>query len=63
MTNVHFSKGEKVILDKGRVNESIVTVLSQTPILMFTLVTSDGKYSWEVMTYRLSKIKTNETNA
>lgn len=55
-----FNKGEKVRLDKGRINSIIVEVVDQTPKLMFTSVKSDDS-QWDVMTYRLSKILNEET--
>jgi hypothetical protein len=53
---MRFKKGEKVILDSGRPNQSEVTVINQTPLLVITKVT-DGSSSWDVMTVRLSKLK------
>ena len=50
-----YKKGTKVIVDKGRITESIVTVRSQSkPYNMFTNVVNDKNYDWDVMTNRLS---------
>jgi hypothetical protein len=55
--NQKFKKGEKVLLDAEYSNRSVVKVVYQSENPMYTLVTSNDVDNWEVMTYRLSKIK------
>lgn len=50
------SIGQKVVLDEGYANSSIVEVVKQTQRKLFTTVT-DGESQWNVMTYRLKPIK------
>ena len=49
--------GERVRLDREFSNSSIVTIRDIGPIGLFATVT-DGVNTWDVMTYRLSRIKT-----
>ena len=62
MTSKKFEIGEKVRLDAGYANSSIVEVEMQSTLLMYTRVKSDGQ-TWVVMTNRLSKILNVEKNA
>lgn len=62
MTSKKFEIGEKVRLDSGYANSSIVEVEMQSTLLMYTRVKSDGQ-TWVVMTNRLSKILNVEKNA
>lgn len=55
MKDFEFEEGEKVRLDEGFVNTSIVEVVYQSPRRLFTWVTSD-RSTWSVATYRLSRI-------
>ena len=49
--------GELVRLDREFCNSSIVTITDIGPIGLFATVT-DGISTWDVMTYRLSRIET-----
>lgn len=55
MLREKFEKGEIVRLDAGFANTSIVEVVSQTPLLMYTTVKADNS-EWQVHTHRLSEI-------
>ena len=46
--------GQIVGLDKDLANSREVTVVRQTPKRLYTTVTSNGIYEWDVMTYRLT---------
>jgi len=46
--------GQKVRLDKGFRNSSIVTVLGQSSKRMYTTVFTEGCEPWDVMTNRLT---------
>jgi hypothetical protein len=48
--------GQIVRLDKDFANSTEVTVVSQTSKKLYTTVTSDGKYQWDVMTNRLTEL-------
>jgi hypothetical protein len=48
--------GQIVRLDKDFANSNEVTVVSQTPKKLYTTVTVDGKYKWDVMTNRLTEL-------
>lgn len=48
--------GEIVTLDKGYSTECQVEVVSQTPKKLLTRIRK-GTTEWEVMTYRLTKIR------
>ena len=52
--------GEQVRIDREFNNSSIVTITDIGPIGLFATVT-DGTSTWDVMTYRLSRIKTEGT--
>jgi len=59
MLRDEFIKGEQVILDKEFKNSSTVEVISQTPKKLYSRVKAVGQEdydSWDVMTYRLTKI-------
>ena len=60
MIRLKYEKGEIVRLDAGFAHTSIVEVVSQTPLLMFTTVKSDES-EWQVHTDRLSEILKNES--
>ena len=60
MLRQQFEIGEKVRLDVGFRNSSIVEVVHQTSGKLFTTVKSDGQ-QWDVMTNRLTKILNSET--
>lgn len=48
--------GQIVWLDKDLFNHSKVKVVEQTPMRLFTVVMSiDGCYTWNVMSYRLTR--------
>jgi hypothetical protein len=51
-----FEEDEVVLLDADFANSSEVKVVNQTPRRLYTTVTGDGKDTWDVMTYRLTKI-------
>ena len=57
-TLIDFEGGEVVWLDKGKPNKSKVKIISQTPRKLITKVQGENS-RWEVMTYRLSKLTTN----
>ena len=46
--------GQLVELDKDFANSSIVEVVTQTPMRLYTRVKAPNGYVWEVMTYRLT---------
>jgi hypothetical protein len=48
--------GQIVRLDKDFANSTEVTVVSQTRKKLYTTVTGDGKYQWDVMTNRLTEL-------
>jgi hypothetical protein len=48
--------GQTVGLDMDLANSSKVRVVRQTPKRLYTTVTVDGEYCWEVMTYRLTSL-------
>lgn len=48
--------GDKVVLDEGFNNSSEVEIIALSSLKMFATVKS-GDSIWDVMTYRLSKIK------
>ena len=43
-----------VELDKEFANSSIVEVVTQTPMRLYTRVKAPNGYEWDVMTYRLT---------
>ena len=49
-------EGQEVQLDKEHANTSKVTVVSQTPLRLYTTVKNDIN-TWSVMTDRLTEIK------
>jgi hypothetical protein len=54
-----FKKKEIVWLDFDLSNKSQVEVVEQTPMKLFTVVKSlTSNYTWNVMSYRLTPIKT-----
>ena len=55
----HLNRTQKVILDKGYANESIVEVVIQSHDKLYTMV-KDGDDEWTVMTNRLTEIDTEE---
>lgn len=46
--------GEKIRLDAGFSNSSIVTLVSLTPKNLFAIVKDENGTKWDVMSYRLS---------
>ena len=46
--------GQLVELDKGFANSSIVEVVTQTPMRLYTRVKAPNGYEWDVMTDRLT---------
>ena len=46
--------GQLVELDKEFANSSIVEVVTQTPMRLYTRVKAPNGYEWDVMTYRLT---------
>lgn len=62
MLKEKFDNGEKVILDKGFRNSSIVEVILQSSGKLFTRIKPiEDNAEWEVMTNRLTKISQNDT--
>ena len=46
--------GQLVELDKDFANSSMVEVVTQTPMGLYTRVKAPNGYEWDVMTYRLT---------
>ena len=46
--------GQLVELDKDFANSSMVEVVTQTPMRLYTRVKAPNGYEWDVMTYRLT---------
>lgn len=58
--------GDRVKLDKGYANSSVVNIVSMTPLMMYSrVVPADiekptGDDSWETMTNRLTPLENGE---
>lgn len=59
---LNLQEGEHCILDEGFANSSEVIIDKFTPKQLFAVIYSvtDRSDKWQVMTYRLSKINSNE---
>jgi len=54
-------EGEKVRLDKGFYNSSVLTLFKLTPHEMIAIVGIEESKAWEVLTSRLSRVEEDNT--